>query len=302
MDSAAADGSRDNTHPIPQQPRWKNEYDDYDYDDDNDDDDQTRTIRIAATQIMTKSRFSFMELPVEIRLKICSYLLLSPEEHIAIPKKTSSSTFNPTVSILQTCKLLNEEATPLLYSHNQFVVNIGLASQDPNSFENHITFPSTLRWTTIALLNNTSYISQPSPVPRLPFPSTPSTDTIMTNAGLDLSADPHGLELTPYTPPPLSIPQFTTTGKGIMRLFSEKDFSSDPVIPVAPDETMARCISNWVSRNVFMAALEAAQRDLEGLFRGPTFANILDGFEAGEAWNAGGGGGGNGGLVFPALD
>ncbi|KAH8815616.1 hypothetical protein F5884DRAFT_184362 [Xylogone sp. PMI_703] len=90
-----------------------------------DSEDEVQAIIPVATRIMTKSRFSFMELPVEIRLKIYSYLLLSPEEHISIPRKTASSTFDPAVSILRTCKLLNEEATPLLYSHNNFLVNIG---------------------------------------------------------------------------------------------------------------------------------------------------------------------------------
>lgn len=109
--------------------------------------------------IRTPSVFSFMWLPVEIRLQICTHLLASSEIITILstgkqepPISESISFSRPSVSILQTCKRINGEATPILYSTNTFTIHLPL-THTPLTF-----FLGKLRWSTIPHLTNLSFI------------------------------------------------------------------------------------------------------------------------------------------------
>ncbi|RDW71295.1 hypothetical protein BP6252_07858 [Coleophoma cylindrospora] len=123
--------------------------------------------RQVPTMVKTPGLFSFMELPPELRLKICRYLLVSPGP-ISVPDTAPPSWPYPSVAILQTCKLINQEATPLLYGSNAFTISITSTPSDTP-----LAMLSKLRWQTISLLPEINFISSnPSSEKAKPAPFT----------------------------------------------------------------------------------------------------------------------------------
>ncbi|TAQ85178.1 hypothetical protein B7494_g6512 [Chlorociboria aeruginascens] len=89
--------------------------------------------------------FPMMGLPTELRLEILSYLLIDPDIiTLSDEEGEDDKTTLPSVSILRTCKRINEEGTPLLYTQNQFSIYF---EHDAKTF-----FLSQLRWPTYSLL------------------------------------------------------------------------------------------------------------------------------------------------------
>lgn len=94
-----------------------------------------------------------------------------------------------------------------------------------------------LRWSSIAVVNSISFISNSSPLP-----------------GLD----------GPFSGPPHTRPAFNCTGADIIARFNPSDFRYSPK---GPDEYMALSISNWVSTQVMRVMLSAFQKELEAMMR-----------------------------------
>ncbi|RDL40533.1 uncharacterized protein BP5553_00512 [Venustampulla echinocandica] len=209
--------------------------------------DDAEIANVAApartADIMTKSRFSFLELPVELRLKIYLNILICPEA-LNIPRHRDSSSNNtfayPSVGILQTCKLVNEEATPTLYSKNRLIITLPLEKgSPPNSGEPPASFgpsfhPSNFRWNTLTQMTSLSFTSG-------------------NNIGF---SDP---EL-----PPSLIPSATFKCSG-QELISRISPGSMVFSPQGPDKYMALSIANWVSLRVMTAELNAFHRELEAM-------------------------------------
>lgn len=207
-------------------------------------------VNETPANIKTERLFSMLELPAELRLKIYTALLVCPGG-ISVPfsdsplEKTSKY---PSVSILQTCKLINDEATSILYAENDFLIHLPL--------ERHRSLPgksdhcfqlSSLRWSTLAYMKSMSFASGNSPA--LP--------------------DPHFVG---------SKPTFSCSGQDIISRFSDHDIRYSPH---GPDEYMALSVSNWVRTKVMRAELSAFQKELEAMMRSvptdvaPAAASIL---------------------------
>ncbi|OWO97764.1 hypothetical protein B2J93_8875 [Marssonina coronariae] len=83
----------------------------------------------CAVVIGTKGRLNLMDLPTELRVKIYEDLLILPHE-LHIPSEVRASNVPirsndfayPANAILQTCKLVNQEATPIFYGKNTFKI------------------------------------------------------------------------------------------------------------------------------------------------------------------------------------
>ncbi|KAL3428111.1 hypothetical protein PVAG01_01620 [Phlyctema vagabunda] len=154
-------------------------------------DTETRLSAASSPRtVRTAGRFSMMELPTELRLKICEYLVVSPAEKITIPSKTADDTATlPHAAILRTCHQLNREATPLLYGRNNFAITLGASSTTSNA----LPLLSRLRWTNMALVREMTFVSAP----------------------------PEGEKLDPAP--------FCCTGARILAQFSYTDFRLSPV-------------------------------------------------------------------------
>jgi len=152
---------------------------------------------------------------------------------------------HPHISILRTCKQVNEEATPIFYGKNSFTIRLRECRSDAwpctiiNKFPANDPSPTYLlskfRWSTLRVLEFTF------------------TSTIGPLCGLPTS------ETAP------SEPGFHCTGPEILARFTRADFRYSPL---GPDHFMALSISNWVSTKVLSAQLNAIQKELE-LMGGP---------------------------------
>jgi hypothetical protein len=171
-------------------------------------------------------------------------------------KESSTSSLNitshgPSVAILQTCKLINDEGTPILYSQNKFIIYLGrfhlIAQIQPTSntspeMDSGPSFSLSnsfllKRWTSISYLTSLSFTSNGNPVQ---------------GANRASSARPR-----PW-------PAFHCTGADILARFNAHDFRCSPE---GPDEYMALSISNWASTQVMSATLTAFQRELDTVMR-----------------------------------
>ncbi|KAF4628563.1 hypothetical protein G7Y89_g9590 [Cudoniella acicularis] len=206
-------------------------------------DDQAIGSMPTTSRIETENIFSFMELPAELRLKIYRNLLVCSAP-ISIPFSESpadKAPSYPSVAILGTCKLINEEATPILYSNNDFLICLPLErrrhtkSGDISSLREHSFQLSHLRWSTLAYMKSMNFTSGNSTtLPDLSFSSSSSR------------------------------PTFSCSGQDIISRFSNHDFRYSPQ---GPDEYMALSVSNWVSTKVMRAELSAFQKELEAMMR-----------------------------------
>ncbi|PMD36545.1 hypothetical protein L207DRAFT_586250 [Hyaloscypha variabilis F] len=190
---------------------------------------------VRSKTIQTKGLFNFMALPPEIRVQIYNVLLvssgtidISSDPAVLCTANTSALPYPP-LSILRTCKQVNEEATPILYGKNSFTISL---PNDPSP-----TFLlSNFRWTTLTVLKSLTFTSNNRPPCSLPI-----------------------------FEPTSSEPGFHCTGPDILARFTRADFRYSPV---GPNHFMALSISNWVSTKVLSAQLSAIQRELE-MMMGP---------------------------------
>ena len=181
-------------------------------------------------------------------------LLLPSSEEIKIPWETiDMSTNEPStnphifVSILQTCKKVNEEATPILYHNNTFITCLRMSPHQSiftvrwytPAIEPSLCFLRNFRWSTISMIPKLSFTSSSVPLPGPILPGTPYVR-----------------------------PSFSCSGKEVLERFVASDFRYSPV---GPDMSMALSISNWVSVNVMRVEMNAIQRELEAII-GPNEA------------------------------
>ncbi|PVH85106.1 hypothetical protein DL98DRAFT_64906 [Cadophora sp. DSE1049] len=101
----------------------------------------------STDHVKTKGRLSFMELPVELRVKIYKVLSDEPGELLVLPRATTPSHEDPSyrypgVSLLTTCKLVNDEMTPVFYGGNTFRINLPISYEQPFFIRN-------FRWSTL---------------------------------------------------------------------------------------------------------------------------------------------------------
>lgn len=189
---------------------------------------------LRTKSVQTRGLFHFIQLPPEIRVKIYNILLISPEV-ICIGSENSGTSRTapklpyPPVSLLRTCKKIDEEATPILYGKNDFTICLPI---DPSP-----TFLlSKFRWSTLRILKSLTFTSSNGPAPSLSL-----TEAAFSAVG------------------------FHCTGTEILARFHPSDFRYSPI---GPDHFMALSISNWISTKVMSAQLTAIQKELE-LMMGP---------------------------------
>ncbi|KAH7418189.1 hypothetical protein BKA64DRAFT_191477 [Cadophora sp. MPI-SDFR-AT-0126] len=101
----------------------------------------------STDSVKTKGRFNFMELPVELRVKIYKLLSDEPGELLILPRETPPRREDPSyrypgVSLLTTCKLVNDELTPVFYGGNTFRINLPISHDQP-------FFIRKFRWSTL---------------------------------------------------------------------------------------------------------------------------------------------------------
>ncbi|KAF8864228.1 hypothetical protein BDZ45DRAFT_58244 [Acephala macrosclerotiorum] len=209
--------------------------------------------------IQTKGRFSLMELPAELRVKIYEHLLICDED-IELPsdglgeKERQIRMIHgvplhphprPAVAILQTCRLANEEGVPILWSKNSFAICLPIDLTE-------IFFLNKLRWSTIHHISSLTFTSHSTPLPYSPSTSSSSANSAVIRA---------------YTRP-----HFTCSGLDILSRYSPADFCYSPY---GPDVCMSLSIRNWVSTNVTRAELNAIQLELEAMMANdPIFPNF----------------------------
>lgn len=178
-------------------------------------------------------------------------------DHYPYIPDTGTPPRRPSVAILQTCKTINEEGIPILYSQNRFsitlcmslnflaisnlllpltndlVVNLHRFAGVPPSSRCRpasSVFLGSLRWTTISHLTFLAFhVNTPTPDGKESLFRLPRTS-------------------------------FACTGADILVRFRVFDF--DPSSS-GPDEYMAKCISNWISVNVMAVELVNFQTALE---------------------------------------
>ncbi|KAF4824556.1 hypothetical protein CGCTS75_v010063 [Colletotrichum tropicale] len=143
-------------------------------------------LQPAAASEPSPRRLTLLDLPYELRLDIYELLLLSPEpvivsssrrqlrvkveppEHqnayLRAPRPTARTVplthRRPHVEVLQTCRQINREATPVLYRQNDFVVGLKLCARGENkvdSLDLATFFPSLLRRSTILQLASITF-------------------------------------------------------------------------------------------------------------------------------------------------
>ncbi|EPE36168.1 hypothetical protein GLAREA_05506 [Glarea lozoyensis ATCC 20868] len=215
----------------------------------------------ATGRIGTRSRFSFMELPTEMRVKIYKYILLVQEPlviHSAYKNIPPDFTTNyPPVAILHTCKDINREAIPIFYS-NKLVIALPLGRPSGTSRQRPAFSFVDYRWTTISLMKSLSFFNHVDPPLEAVFPFDANLANTVPNAtsNTTTSAD---IVANPSEHPP---PTFTTSGGAIISRFAISDLRYSPG---GPDYTMALSLSNWVSMKVTRAELNAFERELEGM-------------------------------------
>ncbi|KAF5496805.1 hypothetical protein CGCS363_v008144 [Colletotrichum siamense] len=143
-------------------------------------------LQPAAASEPSPRRLTLLDLPYELRLDIYELLLLSPEpvivsssrrqlrvkveppEHqnayLRAPRPTARTVplthRRPHVEVLQTCRQINREATPVLYRQNDFVVGLKLCARGENKVDPldlATFFPSLLRRSTILQLASITF-------------------------------------------------------------------------------------------------------------------------------------------------
>jgi hypothetical protein len=171
----------------------------------------------------------------------------------------------PSVAILRTCRDINEEGTPILYSKNQFLIClcmpsfflpssshllpttplatslnsfVGISPSPGCSLANSL-FLTGIRWSTLALLRSIGFTSS----------------SMMTPAHDNALSLPRGS------------PSFVCNGDDILARFTESDFT---YAPPGPDKFMTLSISNWVSMQVMRAELAACQKALQAMMASAT--------------------------------
>ncbi|KAJ5042733.1 uncharacterized protein L3040_004130 [Drepanopeziza brunnea f. sp. 'multigermtubi'] len=170
---------------------------------------------------------------------IYSCLLVSPDD-IRIPAECeaplASTTgsheeeheekSHPAHAILQTCKLVSEEAIPIFYGMNTFIICLA-TEQHKQPF-----FVHNFRWSTLLCMNTVKFHS---------------------NGYQQIVTVPNHIGARPY---------FTCSGydliavlKGTAVLYS----------PDGPNENMALSISSWVSTKVLYLELDAIQQEMEAI-------------------------------------
>lgn len=87
-------------------------------------------IAKAASESSKPARTGFFSIPLEIRLQIYAHLLQLPDYHPHSPSDGQSSQ-QAYASILRTCRLVNYEATHLLYAGNAFIAHPSLLASFP---------------------------------------------------------------------------------------------------------------------------------------------------------------------------
>ncbi|EKD11915.1 hypothetical protein MBM_09938 [Drepanopeziza brunnea f. sp. 'multigermtubi' MB_m1] len=225
---------------------------------------------MAYDTIMNKSCFRFMDLPVELRLEIYSCLLVSPDD-IRIPAECeaplASTTgsheeeheekSHPAHAILQTCKLVSEEAIPIFYGMNTFIICLGRVLPPlPSSFPPRRD-PTPLFKLTKACMNKiaTEQHKQPFFVHNFRWSTLLCMNTVKfhSNGYQQIVTVPNHIGARPY---------FTCSGydliavlKGTAVLYS----------PDGPNENMALSISSWVSTKVLYLELDAIQQEMEAI-------------------------------------
>lgn len=84
-----------------------------------------------------KMQFPFLDLPAELRLLVYEHLLVASEPWRLAAVEENRSTLYP--NILATCRLVRQEATPVLYGCNEFELNSVLRRGSAALFLNGIS-------------------------------------------------------------------------------------------------------------------------------------------------------------------
>ncbi|KAG9236732.1 hypothetical protein BJ875DRAFT_439081 [Amylocarpus encephaloides] len=188
-----------------------------------------------------------MDLAVEIRMTLYEDLLIFPQHFVVSlfgePSEPMPASHCPAIHLLQTCKLVNEEATPVFYS-NHFFFSLPpsrLPRIDSSCYEAHSMGPafqlSRFRWSTIACINSLSY--------------------------------PSGLNVTHVSS--LTSPAFTVTGEDIVDLLWPTDVRYSPQ---GPDLFMSDSFSFWLTLMAMSFQLRERRMELETKIR--SLLNKLD--------------------------
>ncbi|KAE8448136.1 hypothetical protein EG329_009740 [Mollisiaceae sp. DMI_Dod_QoI] len=181
-------------------------------------------------RIQTQGRFSLMELPAELRVKIYKYLLIC-ESDVELPpdgsgdRERQTGEIRPAVAILQTCWLANDEGVPILWGKNKFAICLPVDLDD--SF-----FLRNLRWSTIQHITSLTFTSDITSLPVDPYAY--------------FAIRPH----------------FTCSGLNIISRHSSADFRYSPY---GPNKYMSLSIRNWASTKVTQEELDAISQRLEEL-------------------------------------
>ncbi|KAH7360510.1 hypothetical protein BKA65DRAFT_186599 [Rhexocercosporidium sp. MPI-PUGE-AT-0058] len=127
--------------------------------------------------VKTKSRFNFMELPVELRVKIYRLLSYESSELLILPKAITPrleapSYRYPGVSLLTTCKLVNDEMSPVFYGGNTFRITLSSSHHQEYFIRNH-------RWSTLQCIETMKFYGDVEP-------SHPSFKSSFTCSGLEM--------------------------------------------------------------------------------------------------------------------
>ena len=72
---------------------------------------------------LPKSRATFLVLPLELRLHIYEYIFLCKSQIMPYHNRKPRAEHSIPPSILRTCKQINQEASPILYSKNTFSIS-----------------------------------------------------------------------------------------------------------------------------------------------------------------------------------
>ncbi|CAK1365456.1 unnamed protein product [Cercospora beticola] len=89
------------------------------------------------TNANKQKHFPFLELPAELRVLVYEHLLVASEPWRLAALEENRSTLYP--NILATCKLVRQEATPVLYGCNEFEFNSLLRRGSAAQFLNRIS-------------------------------------------------------------------------------------------------------------------------------------------------------------------
>lgn len=192
--------------------------------------------------------------------QIYKYLLVLPDgitvdhtEKQLLDGDPKSDTGRPSVAILQTCKCIDSEATPILYAQNKFTFRLSMCTSLASSLASTANISPVLgtgpvansfilnglRWSTISCLSSISFLSNNAPL---------SDQQVGPIAGPYISSRPR--------------PRFTCSGADIIARFTEYDLKYSPT---GPNRYMVLSIYNWVSLQVMREELSEFQSELEAM-------------------------------------